>query len=185
MNWSCFAAVFRKTCNGKIVDLQTNECISWKLYFQTFVSRRGRKFPIRIDERKSLVKVLSNFVEIELHSCKNTDPTRVCGRLFSARARVAGPERVFDRAARGSNSVLFSSYILLCLSHLVRASWHGEETTQQQQHDSVVQGPRSIITPRAVRLILSGIPLSLTYYIYICKTPRLRIRGRGKSSKNL
>ena len=57
------------------------------------------------------------------------------------RARAAGPERVFDQAARGSNPVRFSSYVLLCLSHLVRASGHGEETTTQQQHDSVVQGP--------------------------------------------
>ena len=46
-----------------------------------------------------------------------------------ARARAAGPERVFDQAARGSNPVRFSSYVLLCLSHLVRASGHGEETT--------------------------------------------------------
>ena len=82
------------------------------------------------------------------------------GDFFSARARVAGPERVFDQAARESNPVRFSSYVLLCLSHLVRASCHGEETTQQ--HDSVVQGPRAIIAPRAVRLIRSGIPLSLT-----------------------
>ena len=33
----------------------------------------------------------------------------------------------------------FFSYVLLCLSHLVRASGDGQETTQQ--HDSVVQGP--------------------------------------------
>ena len=78
-----------------------------------------------------------------------------------ARARAAGPERVFDQAARGSNPVRFSSYVLLCLSHLVWTSGHGEETTQQ--HDSVVQGPCAIIAPREVRLILSGIPLSLIY----------------------
>ena len=51
------------------------------------------------------------------------------GGFFPARARVAGPERVFDQAARGSNPVRFSSYVLLCLSHLVRARCHGEETT--------------------------------------------------------
>ena len=47
--------------------------------------------------------------------------------FFPARAR--GPERVFDQAARESNPVRFSSYVLLCLSHLVRARGHGEETT--------------------------------------------------------
>ena len=51
------------------------------------------------------------------------------GVFFSTRAREAGPERVFDQAARESNPVRFSSYVLLCLSHLVRASGHGEETT--------------------------------------------------------
>ena len=79
---------FVEVCYGKILDLQKMVVFLEQLCVQTFVSRRGRTFPIRIDERKSLVKVLSNFVEIELHSCKNNDPTRVCGWLFSrARAR--------------------------------------------------------------------------------------------------
>ena len=50
-------------------------------------------------------------------------------RFLAPSFRAAGPERVFDQAARGSNPVRFSSYDLLCLSHLVWASWHGEETT--------------------------------------------------------
>ena len=62
-----------------------------KLYVQTFVSRRGRKFAIRVEERKCFLKVSSNSVEIKFNSCKNNDPTRVCGRLFCARA--AGPLR--------------------------------------------------------------------------------------------
>ena len=106
-----FAAVFRFLCHGKIVDLQKMTVFLEKLDVQTFVSRRGRKFAIRIEERNCFVKVSSNFVEIELDSCKNNDPTRVCGRLFF-RARVAGPERVFDQAARGSNPVCFSSHVL-------------------------------------------------------------------------
>ena len=52
----------------------------------------------------------------------------------SGRAGLTGglpppPENVFNRAARGSNPGRFSSYVLLCLSHLVRASGDGEETT--------------------------------------------------------
>ena len=100
-------------------------------------------------------------------------------RAAVLRARAAGSERVFDQAARGSNTVRFSSEVLLCLSHLVSARGDGEEITtitQQQQHDSVVQGPRAIIAPRAVRLILSGISLSLTVTI---DPPCSGIRERG------
>ena len=80
-----------------------------KLYVQTFVSRRGRKFPIRIDERKWLVKVSSNFVEIELDSCKDNDPTRVCGRLFFARARP--DPNVSSIRPRGGLTLRFSSHV--------------------------------------------------------------------------
>ena len=95
---------FVEMCHGKIVDLQKITVFLEQLDVQTFVSRRGHKFAIRIDERKWLVKVSSNFVELELHSCNNNDPTRVCGRLFF-RARAAVPERVFDQVARESNTV--------------------------------------------------------------------------------
>ena len=55
-------------------------------------------------------------------------------------------------------------YVFLLTSCRVYPTWLGRARTErkQQQHDSVVQGPRAIIAPRAVRLILSGIPLSLT-----------------------
>ncbi len=76
--------------------------------------------------------IIECFIKIRrslFNACKNNDPRRVCGRLLYACRRAAGPKRVFDRAARGSNTVCFSSYVLLCLSHLVRASGHGGETT--------------------------------------------------------
>ena len=56
-------------------------------------------------------------------------------------------------------------YVFLLRSCCVYPTWLGRRGTprkqQQHQHDTVVQGPRAIIAPRAVRLILSGIP-SLT-----------------------
>ena len=59
--------------------------------------------------------------------------------------------------------------VFLLTSCCVYPTWLGRAATErkQQQHDSVVQGPRAIIAPRAVRLILSGIPLSLTSDISI------------------
>ena len=101
-----------------------------QLYFQTFVSRRGRKFPIRIDERKSLVKVSSNFVEIELHSCKNNDPTRVCGRLFCARARP--DPNVSSIGPRGGPTLC----VFLLTSCCVYPTWLGRAAMERKQHNN-------------------------------------------------
>ena len=146
-----------KICHGKIVDLQKMTVFLEKLCLQTFVSRRGRKFPIRIDERKWLVKVSSNFVEIELDSCKNNDPTRVCGRLFCARA--AGPLRC---RAGICPPAFFSPGPA---DPIPPYDGGGGRRGNNNINDTMVscRGSCTIIAPRAVRLIRSGIPLSLIY----------------------
>ena len=66
---------FEEMCHGEMVDLQKMTVCLEKLHVQTFVSRRGRKFAIRVEERKCFLKVSSNSVEIKFKSYRNNDPT--------------------------------------------------------------------------------------------------------------
>ena len=113
---------------------------------------------------------LSLFMQI------NPPPTRpppFC-RDFRAGGKAGGPHRriasPIRKCLRSGRAGVLTLCVFLLTSCCVYPTWLGrarmERKLQQQQHDSVVQGPRAIIAPRAVRLILSGIPLSLIYRIY-------------------
>ena len=80
------------------------------------------------------------------------------GGFACARARAyLFRQSVLDRAARGSNPVRF-----LLKSCCVYPTWLGRRATPRNNNNTIpsCRGPRAIIAPRAVRLILSRIPLS-------------------------
>ena len=69
-------------------------------------------------------------------------------------------------AARASTPPRFSSQVLFIRSHLTMTAGDAAETTQHNNNTMASpRGPGPTITPREFRLILSGIPLSLTIHL--------------------
>ena len=69
-------------------------------------------------------------------------------------------ENAFNQAPQGSTAHHVSSQVLFIFSH-----WERKRRDEaERRHRGVAQAPPSNIAPREVRLILSGIPLSLISY---------------------